>query len=105
MKLPTGDLVSNWAYMVMAGLAWSLKAWWGLMLPEAQGRGRAKEIRKAHKRAVVTMEFRTFVAAVIRLPAQILRTGRKLVYRLLSYSPWQEPLLAAVVAWRTRAQC
>jgi hypothetical protein len=105
MKLPVADLVSNWAYMVMASLAWSLKAWWGLMLPEAQGRGRAKAIRQAQKRAVVRMEFKTFVASVIRLPAQILRTGRRLVYRLLSYSPWQEPLLAAVAAWRTRAQC
>lgn len=105
MKLPVADLVSNWAYMVMASLAWSLKAWWGLMLPEAQGRGRAKAIRQAQKRAVVSMEFRTFVASVIRLPAQIVRSGRKLIYRLLSYSPWQEPLLAAVAAWRTRAQC
>jgi hypothetical protein len=104
MKLPVADLVSNWAYMVMASLAWSLKAWWGLMLPEAQGRGRAKAIRHAQKRAVVSMEFRTFVASVIRLPAQILRTGRRWVYRLLSYSPWQEPLLAAVAAWRTRSQ-
>lgn len=105
MKLPTGDLLSNWAYMVMASLAWSLKAWWGLMLPEAQGRGRAKQIRAEQKRAVVKMEFRTFVAAVIRLPAQIVRSGRRLIYRLLSYSPWQEPLLAAVAAWRTRSQC
>ena len=51
------------------------------------------------------MEFATFVAAVIRLPAQIVRGGRKLIYRLLSYSPWQEPLLAAVAGWRTWAQC
>lgn len=105
MKLPVAGLVSNWAYMVMASLAWSLKAWWGLMLPEAQGRGRAKQIRQAQKHAVVRMEFRTFVASVIRLPAQIVRGGRRLIYRLLSYSPWQEPLLAAVAAWRTRAQC
>ncbi len=27
MELPIGDLVSNWAYMVMASLAWTLKAW------------------------------------------------------------------------------
>jgi hypothetical protein len=103
MNLPTDTLVSNWAYMVMAGLAWTLKAWWGLMLPEAQGRGR--ERRRQQKHDVVKMEFRRFVNAVVRLPAQILRTGRRLVYRLLSYSPWQEPLLAAVAAWRTRTQC
>ncbi|MGH3780138.1 MAG: IS1380 family transposase [Pseudonocardiaceae bacterium] len=104
MKLPTGDLLSNWAYMVMASLAWSLKAWWGLMLPEAKGRGRAKQIRSQQKRTVLKMEFRTFIAAVIRLPAQIVRSGRKLIYRLLSYSPWQQPLLEGVAAWRTRSQ-
>jgi hypothetical protein len=103
MSLPTDTLVSNWAYMVMASLAWTLKAWWGLMLPEEKGRGR--ELRKRQKHDVVRMEFRRFVNSVVRLPAQILRTGRKLVYRLLSYSPWQEPLLAAVAAWRTPARC
>ena len=59
----------------------------------------------AKKRDIVRMEFKRFVASVIRLPCQILRSGRRLIYRFLSYSPWQEPLLAAVVAWRTRTQC
>ena len=27
LATPVDDLVSNWAYMVMASLAWSLKAW------------------------------------------------------------------------------
>jgi hypothetical protein len=103
MALPVDNLLSNWAYMVMASLAWSLKAWWGLMLPEKRGQGR--ERRRRQKQEVVTMEFKRFVASLIRLPCQILRSGRRLVYRLLSYSPWQEPLLAAVAAWRTRAQC
>jgi hypothetical protein len=34
MRMPVGTLVSNWAYMVMASLAWTLKAWFALMLPE-----------------------------------------------------------------------
>ena len=103
MKLPVDNLISNWAYMVMASLAWSLKAWWGMMLPSGQGMGR--DIRRRQKQDVVRMEFKRFVASVIRLPCQILRTGRRLVYRLLSYSPWQEPLLQGVAAWRTKAQC
>lgn len=103
MRLPVDNLISNWAYMTMASLAWNLKAWWGLLLPEAQGRGKQK--RREQKRDVVRMEFKRFVASVIRLPCQILRSGRRLIYRLLSYSPWQEPLLAAVAAWRTRTQC
>ena len=108
MRLPVDTLVSNWAYMVMAGLAWSLKAWWGLMLPEETRPGRnaaAKETRAAQKRDVVRMEFKRFVACVVRLPCQVVKSGRRLLYRLLSYSPWQEPLLAGVAAWRTRTQC
>jgi hypothetical protein len=112
MRLPAHDLVSNWAYMVMASLAWTLKAWWGLMLPaddEVRGGGpqrqrQRREVRRQQKRDVVRMEFKRFVNAVVRLPCQIIRTGRRLLYRLLSYSPWQEPLLAGVAAWRTRAQ-
>jgi hypothetical protein len=75
------------------------------MLPEAQGRGHPREARRRQKRDVVRMEFKRFVNAIVRLPCQILRTGRRILYRLLSYSPWQEPLLAGVVAWRTRTQC
>jgi hypothetical protein len=105
MRLPVNDLVSNWAYMVTAGLAWSLKAWWGLMLPESRGRGHSRETRCRQKHDVVRMEFKRFVASVVRLPCQIIKSGRRLIYRLLAYSPWQEPLLAGVAAWRTRAQC
>ena len=103
LKLPVNDLTSNWAYMVMASLGWTLKAWFGLMLPQAQGRGREK--RQEQSRQIVRMEFKSFVAHLIRLPCQIVRSGRRLVYRLLSYNPWQEPLLAAAAAWRTRRQC
>jgi hypothetical protein len=41
MEMPAGDLVSNWAYMVMASLAWTLKAWFALVLRE-EGRRREK---------------------------------------------------------------
>jgi hypothetical protein len=108
MKLPTDTLISNWAYMVMASLAWSLKAWWGLMLPEEARPGNnaaAKEVRAQQKHDVVRMEFKRFVASVVRLPCQIIKSGGRLLYRLLSYSPWQQPLLAGVAAWRTRTQC
>jgi hypothetical protein len=33
MRMPVNDLLSNWAYMVMAALAWNLKAWYGLLMP------------------------------------------------------------------------
>ena len=34
LTTPVDNLVSNWAYMVMASLAWSLKAWAVLLVPE-----------------------------------------------------------------------
>ena len=103
MKLPVDNLVSNWAYMVMASLAWSLKAWWGLMLPIRKGRW--SERQKGEKQEIVRMEFKRFVAGVIRLPCQIVRSGWRLVYRLLNYNPWHSVLLRGVAAWRTRTQC
>ncbi|MBK8014827.1 MAG: hypothetical protein IPK13_26220 [Deltaproteobacteria bacterium] len=35
------------------------------------------------------MEFPTFVAAFVNLPCQIIRTGRRIVYRLLAWNQWQ----------------
>ena len=103
MKLPVDNPISNWAYMVMASLAWSLKAWWGLMLPAEPGRWRERHERE--KSQIVKMEFKRFVSNLIRLPCQIVKTGRRLVYRLLSYNPWQSALLRSVVSWRTPARC
>jgi hypothetical protein len=87
LQAPVDTLVSNWAYMVMTALAWNLKAWLALQLPEPAGRWAERHRRE--KRSILTMEFKTFVNAFVRLPCQIIRTGRTLVYRLLSWNPWQ----------------
>jgi hypothetical protein len=87
LRAPLDNLESNWAYMVMTALAWNLKAWWALTLPERPGRWHGKH--QAEKRWVLRVEFKTFVNAFMRLPCQILRTGRKLVYRLLGWNPYQ----------------
>lgn len=79
MRLPVSDLLSNWAYMVIAALAWNLKAWFAQLMPK----------RKTSAR-VLRMEFRTFVNALVRVPCQIVKTGRRLVYRFLGYWPWAE---------------
>jgi hypothetical protein len=97
MEMPVGDLVSNWAYMVMASLAWTLKAWLALVLPEA---GRWGKKYKAQKQSLLRMEFKTFLNGLMRLPCQIVRTGRRIVYRLLSWNRWQEVLLRGVEALR-----
>ncbi len=86
MNMPLDNLVSNWAYMVMASLAWTIKVWFGLQLPEG-GRWAAKY--QAEKQAVCRMKFRTFVNAFVLMPCQIIRTGRRIVYRLLSWNRWQ----------------
>ncbi len=75
LRMPTGDLVSNWAYMVIAALAWNLKAWYGLVTQSP-----------AARRDIVRMEFRRFLISYIQLPCQIVSTGRRLVYRILTYS-------------------
>jgi hypothetical protein len=86
LTAPVDNLLSNWAYMVMGSLAWSLKAWAALLLPE-QGRWAAEH--REEKRKLLRMDFRTFRAALIRLPTQIVATGRRIVYRLLAWNPWQ----------------
>jgi hypothetical protein len=85
LKAPVDNLESNWAYMVMTALAWNLKAWWALRLPEQPGRWQEKH--REEKRWVLGLEFKTFVNAFVRLPCQVVRTGRKLVYRLLGWNP------------------
>jgi Transposase DDE domain group 1 len=85
LHAPVDNLESNWAYMLMMALAWNLKAWWALTLPETPGRTYAKQ--RADKRWVLKLEFKTFLNAFMRLPCQIVNTGRKLVYRLLGWNP------------------
>src|SRR5213594_519122 len=102
MRMPVGTLVSNWAYMVMASLAWTLKAWFALVLPEE---GRWGEQYAAEKRAVLTMEFRTFQQAFIAMPCQIIRARRQIVYRLLAWNPWQRVFLRGVEALRLPLRC
>jgi hypothetical protein len=87
LKAPVDNLESNWAYMLMTALAWNLKAWWALTLPEAPGRWQPRH--QADKAWVLGLEFKTFAQAFVRLPCQVVRTGGKLVYRLLSWNPHQ----------------
>jgi hypothetical protein len=85
LAAPVDTLTSNGAYMVMTALAWNLKAWWALLLPESPGRW--QERHQAQKQWVLRMEFRTFLNTFVLLPCQIIKTGRQLVYRLLGWNP------------------
>ena len=93
MTTPVDDLVGNWAYMVMGSLAWSLKAWSALLVPVAP-RHRARH--EAERRTLLRMEFATYCAAFIQMPCQIARGGGRLVYRMLSWNPWQGVFLRLV---------
>ncbi len=102
LRMPLDSLVSNWAYMVMASQAWSFKAWFGLVLPEG---GRWKARYQAQKQAILRMEFKTFLNAVMCVPCQIVRQGRRILYRLLSWNPWQDLLFRAMGVLRQRLRC
>lgn len=84
---PLNTLMSNWAYMVITAQAWNLKAWMALSLPRPQGRWREKQ--SSEKDRLLRMEFRTFVNTFVRIPCQIVKTGRKIVHRLLAWNVWQ----------------
>ena len=96
LTAPVDNLESNWAYMVMTALAWSLKAWFALW-PTA-GPGRHYERHHQEKQTILGMEFKTFLNAFLRMPCQIVRSGRRVIYRLLSWNPWQ------TIFFRTFAQ-
>ena len=95
LHAPVNTLHANWAYMVMAALAWSLKAGVALWLPITP-RWRARH--EAEQRRLLRMDFRTFRGAFINIPCQILHSGRRLIYRLLAWNPWQYLFLRFVDA-------
>ena len=89
---PLDNLTSNWAYMVIASLAWSLKAWAALSI-KPTGNAASKTKQAGAKAKLLNMDFTTFRDRVLMVPAQIIRTGRRLIYRLLSYRPSVDLLL------------
>lgn len=83
LRMPSDGLVSNWAYMVIAALAWNLKTWYGMVA-----------LVPAARRDILRMEFKRFLGSFIQIPCQIVATGRRLVFRILTYSRHLETFLA-----------
>jgi Transposase DDE domain group 1 len=102
LSAPVDNLTSNWAYMVMASLAWSLKAWSALQLPEG---GRWEEKHREEKGKLLRMDFVTFQRALVNVPAQIIRTSRKILYRLLRWNPWQQVFFRLLDQLRQPLRC
>ena len=87
LRVPLYDLTSNWAYMVIAALAWNIKSWFAMMMH-----------RKTDRRAYIAMEFRRFLTGIILIPAMIIRRARSITVRLIGYQPSLDRLFSA---WNT----
>ena len=85
LAAPVDNLLSNWAYMLMTSLAWTLKAWAALLLPIEP---RQREEHEEERRTWLRMEFKTFINGVIRVPCQIVRQARRTIYRVLGWNPF-----------------
>lgn len=83
LKMPTAEFLANWAYMVIAALAWNIKSYLGILIPD-----------KNLGRQIIACEFKAFQNRLINIPCQILKTGRKIVYRYLDCSQWIETLFS-----------
>lgn len=84
LHAPVNTHNANWAYMVMASLAWTLKAWFALMIPVVP-RWRAEHQQQRER--IWRMDFRTFLHAIVLVPAEIVRSGRRLIFRILAWRP------------------
>ncbi len=60
--------------------------WLGILL---------ETIDEESAKRIVVMEYRTFIHQVIMIPAQILHTARRLVFRLLAVNRWTDFLIHA----------
>ena len=74
LTVPLDTLDSNWAYMIMASLAWSLKAWSALLVPVSP---RWQAMHDALKQRLLRMDFATYRHAIINIPAQIVAHRRQ----------------------------
>lgn len=84
LTAPVDNLYSNWAYMLMTSLAWTLKAWAALLLPVEP---RKRQEHEAERQTWLRMEMKTFINGVIRVPCQIVKQARRTIYRVLGWNP------------------
>ncbi len=80
--------MSNWAYMVIGSLAWSRR-----LDPFGAGIASAPDGAQGGETKVVEDGVRDVLRGFIEMPCQIVRGGRRLIYRLLSWNPWQDVFL------------
>jgi hypothetical protein len=95
LRAAVDNLVSNCAYLVMTALAWNPKPGFELAVAEHP---RHKEAYREQKRGLLRMNFKRFVNMIILMPCQIVKGGRRLIYRRLSWNEWQGGFLQVVFA-------
>ena len=86
LRVPLYDLVSNWAYMVIAALAWNLKSWFAMMMH-----------RHLDRQQYVRMEFRRFIHSIILIPCHVIQRAHTTTLRLIGYQPTLDRLFST---WR-----
>lgn len=80
LRMPTGQLLSNGAFMLCAQIAWNLRAWLSLTaLPAATRR----------------WEWKAFRHAFVYVAARVVETGRRLCVRLSRSHRWRTELFRA----------
>ena len=86
LSAPLDSLESNMAYMLFASLAWTLKIWSGMLI-RVHGNEAQKRVRREARNRIIGMEFWTYLNSLMLLPAQIVRSSRQRLFRLLTYRP------------------
>ena len=123
LHAPVDNLLSNEAYMLMTALAWNLKAWLALWMPETEApkppsksckktkprksrcSKKEEQLPPSQKPSLLRMEFRTFVNYFMRIPAQVLTTGRRIIVRLLGYNKWQPIFFRLAASFARPRRC
>ena len=91
LRMPLDTLEANWMYLVCGSLAWSLKSWLALSIEDNN-----RKEAKSRRWRLLTMEFNTFLQAMIMIPAQVLQSGRRVVVRFLNVNDWTETFFGLV---------
>ena len=77
LRTPMHDLDSNWAYMFIASLAWTFKAWFALL-----------QRKRTTCVEMLGMEFKSFLNRVICIPSQVVKHARQTRVRLLAFTKY-----------------
>lgn len=75
LTAPVGCLVSNWAWMVIAALPLSFKAWLSMLHPEKNARSHLRR-----------MQYRRFLRTIVLVPVRVVKQARGLALKILGHA-------------------